>query len=115
VLADGNAAIGSLFLTSAWFTTDAWIAANTAVAHKLAQAIVATSVWANAHHAETGATLEAISKVPHETIVQMTRVRFGTKMDPALMDPLLDVAAKNGMISAPISGKTIVYPGFATT
>ena len=115
VLADTNAAIGSEWFSSAWFTTENWISSNLALAHRLAHAVEATSIWSNAHHKETGATLERISKVPHDTIVQMARVRFGTKMDPALMDPLLDVAAKNNMISAPVAGKSIVYPGFAVT
>jgi hypothetical protein len=28
------------------------------------------------------------------------------------MDPLIDIAAKNGMISAPIAARTLIYPGF---
>jgi NitT/TauT family transport system substrate-binding protein len=115
VLADTNAAIASAFFTSAWFTTESWIAANLPLAHRLAKAVEQTSTWSNAHHALTAVTLEKISKVAHETLASMTRARFGTKMDPALMDPLLDVAAKNGMIATPIAGRTLVYPGFAVT
>jgi hypothetical protein len=36
-------------------------------------------------------------------------------MDPTLMDPIIDIAAKNGMIPAPISGRAMVYPGFAAS
>jgi NitT/TauT family transport system substrate-binding protein len=43
----------------------------------------------------------------------MSRCRFGTKLEPALMDPIIDIAAKNGMIPAPIAGRAMVYPGFA--
>ena len=43
----------------------------------------------------------------------MQRSRFGTKLDPALMDPLIDIAAKYNMISAPIAARTLIYPGFA--
>ena len=31
----------------------------------------------------------------HDDIATMTRSRFGSKVDPVLMDPLIDLAAKN--------------------
>jgi ABC-type nitrate/sulfonate/bicarbonate transport system substrate-binding protein len=88
------------------------MAANLALAHRLTRAIVQTSIWANAHHAETAAILEKQTKMPHEVILGMQRSRYGTKLDPALMDPLIDIAAAHGMISAPIASKTLIYPGF---
>jgi ABC-type nitrate/sulfonate/bicarbonate transport system substrate-binding protein len=89
------------------------MAANLALAHRLARAVVQTSTWANAHHTETAAALEKASKMPHEVIVNMTRSRFGTKLDAALIDPLIEIAAKNNMISAAIPARTLIYPGFA--
>jgi NitT/TauT family transport system substrate-binding protein len=112
VVADANAAIAPMWFISVWFTTESWIAANLSLAHRLARAVVQTSVWANAHHAETAAVLEKATKMPHEVILGMQRSRYGTKLDPALMDPLIDIAAKNGMISAPIAARTLIYPGF---
>ena len=58
--------------------------------------------------------LEKITKMPHDVILTMQRSRFGTKLDPALMDPLIDIAAKYNMISAPIAARTLIYPGFAS-
>jgi hypothetical protein len=46
-------------------------------------------------------------------IENMTRSRFGTKLDAALIDPLIEIAAKNNMISAAIPARTLIYPGFA--
>lgn len=114
-LADANAEIGQMWFTSAWFTTEAWLAADLGRGHRLAQAIAQTSTWSNAHHRETGAILEQVSKMPHDVILAMTRARFATKMDPAYMDPLLQIAAKNGMIPTPIAARAMIYPGFAAT
>jgi NitT/TauT family transport system substrate-binding protein len=114
VVADTNAAIAPQWFISAWFTTESWMAANLALAHRLARAIVQTSIWANAHHTETAATLEKATKMPHDVILGMQRARFGTKLDAGLMDPLIEVAAKNNMISAVIPARTLIYPGFAS-
>lgn len=113
LVADTNAAIAPTWFISVWFTTERWIATNLALAHRLARAVVQTSSWANAHHPETAAVLETITKMPHDVILAMSRSHFGTKLDPALMDPLIDIAAKNNMISAPIAARTLIYPGFA--
>ncbi|HEV8021984.1 MAG TPA: ABC transporter substrate-binding protein [Candidatus Lustribacter sp.] len=114
LVADTNAAIAPTWFISVWFTTEAWMAANLALAHRLARAVVQTSSWANVHHPETAGVLETITKMPHDVILAMSRSRFGTKLDPALMDPLIDIAAKNNMISAPIAARTLIYPGFAS-
>lgn len=114
IMADVNAAIAPTWFISVWFTTEAWIAANTALAHRLARAVVQTSVFANAHPEETAPVLERITKMPHDVIVAITRARFGTKCSPALMDPLIDIAAKNNMISSAIPARTLIYPGFAS-
>lgn len=113
LITDTNVTIGANWYISAWFTTESWIAANLPLAHQLTRAIEQTSVWANAHHADSGAFLEKASKMPHDAILAMSRCRFGTKLDPTLMDPIIDIAAKNGMIPGPIAGRAMVYPGFA--
>lgn len=112
VFADTNAAIAPTWFVSAYFTTETWIAKNLALAHRLARAIVQTAVWSNTHQAQTALVLEKITQVPHDVVVSMTRSRFGTKLDPALMDPLIRIAAEHKMISAPIAARTLIYPGF---
>ena len=114
VVADTNAAIAPTWFISVWFTTESWIAANQVLAHRLARAVVQTSVWANAHREETAVVLERITKMPHDVILTMLRSRFGTKLNAALMDPLIDIAAKNNMIPAPIAARTLISPGFAS-
>lgn len=113
IVADTNAAIAPTWFIAVWFTTETWIAANLALAHRLARAVVQTAVWANGHSAETAAVLEKITGMPHDVILHIQRSRFGTKLDPALMDPLISIAAKYNMISAPIAARTLIYPGFA--
>jgi NitT/TauT family transport system substrate-binding protein len=114
-LADTNAAIGPMWYISSWFTTKDWLAANLALGHRLAQATVRTSIWANAHHRESAAILAQYSKIPLDMILTMTRCRFATRLDPAWLNPPLQTAAKVGMIPAPVAPLALIYPGFAAT
>jgi len=105
-------AIARRFYISAWFSTKAWLDANPALARRFVTAIGQTAVWANAHQKETAVILERVTKMQPEQLVSMVRARYGEKMDPSLMEPLLGLALKNGLLPAPISAKEMIYPGF---
>jgi NitT/TauT family transport system substrate-binding protein len=112
VLASPFEAIARRFYVSAWFSTKAWLDANPVLARKFAGAIGQTAAWANAHQKETAVVLERVAKMQPQALVSMVRARFGEKMEPALMQPLLDLALKNGLLPAPIAAKELIYPGF---
>jgi NitT/TauT family transport system substrate-binding protein len=105
-------AIARRFYISAWFSTKAWLDANPQVARKFVTAIGQTATWANAHQKETGVVLARVSKMTPETIATMVRARYGEKMDPLLMQPLLDLALKNGLLPAPITAHDLIAPGY---
>jgi NitT/TauT family transport system substrate-binding protein len=105
-------AIARRFYISAWFSTKAWLDANPALARRFVTAIGQTAIWANAHQKETAVILQRVTKMQPEQMVSMARARYGEKMDTALMEPLLTLALKNGLLPAPISAKEMIYPGF---
>jgi NitT/TauT family transport system substrate-binding protein len=113
VLANYSAAIAPHYLSGAWFTTEAWIKANLALAHQLARAVVQISVWANTHHEETSVVLERVSKMPHDVILGVTRIPYGTKLDPAMLEAPIQAAAKMGLIPTAVPASTLIYTGFA--
>lgn len=105
-------AIARRFYISAWFSTKTWLDANPQLARKFVTAIGQTALWANAHQKETGAVLGRVTKMTPETIATMVRARYGEKMDTALMQPLLDLALKNGLLPSPMAARDLIAPGF---
>jgi NitT/TauT family transport system substrate-binding protein len=105
--------ISPRFFVGAWFTTETWIKANTALAHQLVRAVALTSNWATSHSQDSAAVLERISKMPHDVILRMGRATFGTKLEPAMLEAPIVAAAKTGMIPSAVPAEALIYPGFA--
>jgi ABC-type nitrate/sulfonate/bicarbonate transport system substrate-binding protein len=63
----------------------------------------------NAHHAESAPILAKYSKIPAETITHMRRGDFAERFDPALIQPVIDAAAKYGIIAVPFRASEIIF------
>lgn len=110
VFASPFEALGRSWYLSAWFSTKSWLDANTALARRFNAAVLQTAAYANSHQKDTAVTLERITKIPHEIVASLTRVRFAEKpMEPALMEPLLALALKNGLMAKPFPAKDMIY------
>ena len=101
-------AIAPRFYISSWFTTRDYAAANAATMVKLTAAIYDAARWANAHPDLTAPILAKYSKIDPDRIKSMTRVTMGTSLDPALLQPVLDVAAQFKVIEAPMSAAKLI-------
>ncbi len=91
VLADGQASISKRYVESAWFTTRDWLAKNKETARRFGDAVIAGGAWAMANP-EAAAAVMAKRTGFREPIV---RQKFATTRDPALIQVLLDAAARN--------------------
>jgi NitT/TauT family transport system substrate-binding protein len=98
VFANAYDGIAPSFMIGAWFTTGAWAKAHPDEVKRFQKAMFASAVWANAHRSESGAILSKYTKIVFEPT--MKRTTYGTKMDAALMQPLIDATAKYGSIKA---------------
>ncbi len=87
-------AIGNPLQVTAWFATEDWIRSNGDVARRFATALRETAAWANKpeNHAASAAILQKYTPFPSELLPKMHRASYGEVFDPALMQPLLDVA-----------------------
>jgi NitT/TauT family transport system substrate-binding protein len=106
------AAFADAWFINVWFATKDWLAKNPAVAHRFVQAIERTAAWANTHRAESGTMLEKYSPLAEDVVAKMTRTRFAEKLDPALMQPVLESALKYGVLKNATSAKDLVMPGY---
>jgi hypothetical protein len=51
-------------------------------------------VWANSNEAQSGQILAKYSNIDPRVLGTMTRSHYAERLDPALLQPLIDVAAK---------------------
>jgi NitT/TauT family transport system substrate-binding protein len=103
-------ALGRSWYLSAYFSTKSWLDANTALARRFANAMLQCATYCNAHQKETSETLERLTKMQHDVIGSLTRARFAEKpIDAALMEPLIGIALKNGLLPRPIATKEMIY------
>lgn len=105
-------AVARRFYISAWFSTKAWLEGNPGTARRFVTAIKQTAAWANRHQKETAPILARVTKLPPEVIATMIRARYGETMDVTLMEPLLQLAVTNGLLTTQIGAKELIYPGF---
>lgn len=100
--------IAPTFLISSWCASNAWLAANGEVARRLTQALYATARWANSHHAASGAILSNVSKLDPESVRTMNRVTWATTLEPRLMQPVIDAAARFHIIERSVPARELI-------
>jgi len=101
--------VAKRFLATGWFASDAWLAAHADVAAKYAAVMKQTAEWANAHHAESAAILLKYTKVTPEIVSRMQRATYGTTLDAALLQPVIDNAAKYGSFPRPVTAAELTW------
>lgn len=112
-LVDYNTAIAPRYFISTWFSTEAWLNANSRLAHTLARAVEATSTWTAMHPSEALGILEQYSKIPHDVLARMPATPYGTKLDPAMVDAPIQAAFKAGMTTGTVPAAQLIANGFA--
>ncbi len=107
----GNAldGIGSHYMIVGFLSTDSWIAAHPDVAARFASAIAKAAVWANTHEKESAAILVKNSKLDPSVAATMARAVYGTKLDPSLVQPVVDAAVKYGIIDKPVAASDMIW------
>jgi len=87
-------AVAPRFMSTGWIATDAWIKAHPIEAAKFAAVMRQTSQWANTHQKESATILLHHTRITPETAATMSRVEYATSLDPKLLQPSIDAAAK---------------------
>lgn len=90
--------IAPLWLQNAWAASPAWTAANSDVARRFKSLIYRTAAWANTHEDESATILSQVSKVDLSIIRATPRVHYAEQDSTKLLDPVIDVALRYGLI-----------------
>jgi NitT/TauT family transport system substrate-binding protein len=103
-------AIAPEFTISVWFTTRAWASANAALVRRFGSVIRQASLWANDHDAQSAPLLSEIAKLPLAAIEGMTRSRFAPSLTARSVQPIIDAAAKYGLLAKAFPASDIIDP-----
>lgn len=116
VLAPTYAAIARRFIGGGYFTSTAWLAAHQDLAVRIVAALRRAAMYANAHTAEAQRLYAAHSRFSLAEIQETPFPTYSTEPTPALYQPLIDLAARYGLLKQPFPASELVSPiGLAAT
>ena len=109
-LGNAQSAIAPRFLIMGWFGNESWIQKNPEAVRRFRAAIQKTAEWANTHHDKSAEILLKYLKLQPEIAKTMTRATYDTSgtMNPALMQPVIDVAARYGTLTKPFPAAELI-------
>jgi len=109
-LGNAQSAIAPRFLIMGWFGNDSWIQKNPEAVRRFRAAMQKTAVWANTHHDQSAVILLKYLKLDPEIAKTMTRATYDTSgtLNPALMQPVIDAAAKYGTLTKPFPAAELI-------
>lgn len=102
--------IAPRFLISGWFTTLDFQKQNPQAVKRFADVIYATAKWANSHRADSAKILVKVAQLDPIVVRAMARCQYAENLDPKLIQPALDAAAKGGALDRPIAAADIINP-----
>jgi len=102
-------AIAPRWLFSSFFTRQEWAAKNKEAAKRFAEVILAAAAYTNAHHGDqVGLIAELVGATP-ESIARMTWPVAGTALAVAEMQPMIDIAARYGLIKERYDARAMIF------
>jgi NitT/TauT family transport system substrate-binding protein len=102
--------IGPFFVQAAYFCTNDYARDNRDTIQRFSRALDEASTYVNSHHAQTAVALSSFTKVPLDIVQQMTRTQLATKIDPAVIQPVIDSAFKYKAIDKAFDAKEMIAP-----
>jgi NitT/TauT family transport system substrate-binding protein len=103
--------IAQQFMAVGWLSTNAWIARNPATARKFAAVMRQTGDWAIHNRKAATDILAKYSKIPVETLRDMNHATFVDRPEPALIQPVIDIAVKYKTLPKAFPAEDLFYPG----
>ncbi len=103
------AAIANEWYINMWFATKDWLTKNPAAAQRFVAAIGKAAPWENTHRAQTALMLQKFLPVSDDVLTTMVRARYAEQFDPALIQPVLDTAAKYGVLKEPMKAADLIF------
>ena len=110
LLADAHAAIAPQWLIAAYVSTESWITAHRDAMRRIRTALKQTAVWYNGNHAATVPLIATLAKQDPDVVANSMRALFGENVEAGLIQPVIDVAARYGVLKAPFPADQLIAP-----
>jgi NitT/TauT family transport system substrate-binding protein len=102
-------AISARYVLAGFMTTKDWAAKNPAVAAKFIAAIKETAQWANRNRPASAAILSKYTKLPVPVVERMHRGEYAEVMLASDLQPVIDAAAKYGVLPKAFPAPELFY------
>lgn len=102
-------AIAPRFQYAAYFCSVEYGSKNRDAIRRFQRVIAESGAYANGHHAETIGALARFTGITPSVIASMTRTVVGTTLDPKMMQPVIDLAARYKVIGSSFEARTMFY------
>lgn len=111
VLVAPYTAIGRDFLFSVWFANATWASEHKDAALAFARVMHDAAVYTNAHYDDLIPLVSSYTKMSPDDLRATRRVKVATSLRPALIQPVIEAAAKYHEIAAPFPAQEMIFPG----
>jgi ABC-type nitrate/sulfonate/bicarbonate transport system substrate-binding protein len=111
VISRPNDTVGKHFLLTAWFASNDYIAAHAEAVKKFAAVMAKAAKYTNTHHADTVPLTAPLWAIDPEVLGRMPRAEIGDRLDTKDIQPVIDVAAKYGVIDKAFDAHELISEG----
>jgi NitT/TauT family transport system substrate-binding protein len=109
VLGNCSSVVAPRWLTSVYFSTDAYVQQNPDATRRFVSAIRQGAVWSNSHLKQSSEILVKYTKLDPDLAARMVRDQQGTVLSPELLQPNLDVLARYNALPNPVTVSQLVW------
>jgi len=102
--------IAPAFFVGAHFATVAWAGAHVDLVRRFLSTLYETAAWANRNHDRTADILSAAAHIDLDVVRNSQRVGYSTHREPALLQPMINLAAKYAGIT-PFPAEDLFFKG----
>jgi NitT/TauT family transport system substrate-binding protein len=107
VFANAYDSVAHIFMQTAWFSTQDWLAANKDVAKRFSEAVVAGGQWGMSNPDAASVILAKYTGSKEAK----PKIRFASKLDPAQIQPVFDSAIKFKLVPGVVSAAEFCWNG----
>jgi ABC-type nitrate/sulfonate/bicarbonate transport system substrate-binding protein len=97
------------YALTGFFAASGWAKTHASAITKFQDVMRQTAMWAKNNKAASAAILAKATNVSVDVIRRSARSEYGTDLDPALFQPVIDVTAKYSGLFAPFPAAELLY------
>ncbi len=110
-LSYANEAIAPRFILAGYVALADWAQHHADEVRTFASTLASATTYVNTHRPETAPVVAEFTKATLANVAKMHRTTNPTTLDPALIQPLIDAAAKYGILERAFPAREIIWSG----